>query len=74
MQCLANGSSLAFHCAGVPAEQGIWRAPADESGGQRHDANSVPQTGRARGGQSDQDQADGDTNNAVNAADIRFHG
>ena len=67
-------SSSGFYRAGVPAKQGIGRAPVDKPGGQGHDAGPAPQFDRVGSGQLDQNQANGDAKNAVDATDIGFHG
>lgn len=59
--------------AGFEAERQVGRAPADQAGGERHDADVTPRGEDVGNGQADENEAEDDTGDAVDAADIAFH-
>jgi hypothetical protein len=65
--------SLFFKGTGAPPEDGVGRAPADGTCGQRDNAEPSPWTHRAAGRKAQQNQPDDDACNTVQTANIEFH-
>jgi hypothetical protein len=62
-----------FILARVDAQQTVRWAPTDQAGGQRHQAQPAPNANGACGGQSDQDEASHDADDAFDVANVLGH-
>ncbi len=65
---------LFFHRAGVHADDGVQRAEFEQARDQRHNADPTPDADGAHQAQGDQNDAHNNAQNAIDTADVEFHG